>query len=175
MLFRYRLASERRTGWKRTQRELNYPKLPPGQYTLEVMARNAQGLWSAEPARLHFPGADAVVAEWWFRLASVIADAGASAGCCGRGARSRLEAERYRLENAVTERTRELSRGKAARDRGEELARNSRTAAEIETTADGGAAGQPVEERISGQHEPRNPHADERHPGHDRSGAGDAI
>ena len=34
----------------------------------------------------------------------------------------------------------------------------------------GGGSSQPLEERISGQHEPRNPHAHERNHGHDRAG-----
>ena len=51
VLFRYRLDGNRADWLETSQRELNYPKLPPGQYTLEVMARSAQGLWSAEPAQ----------------------------------------------------------------------------------------------------------------------------
>ena len=43
VLFRYRLAQSERNWAGDPQRELNYPKLPPGQYTLEVMARNAAG------------------------------------------------------------------------------------------------------------------------------------
>jgi len=54
VVFRYRLAQSDHTWVETQQRELNYPKLPPGQYTLEVIARNAQGIWSTEPARLHF-------------------------------------------------------------------------------------------------------------------------
>ena len=43
VLFRYRLGTDR--NWlDTTQRELNYPQLPPGQYTLEVMARGKY-LW----------------------------------------------------------------------------------------------------------------------------------
>ena len=34
----------------------------------------------------------------------------------------------------------------------------------------GGRGGQPGQERVPGQHEPRDPHADERHPRHDRAG-----
>ena len=36
----------------------------------------------------------------------------------------------------------------------------------------GGRGGQPGQERVPGQHEPRDPHADERHHRHDRAGPG---
>jgi signal transduction histidine kinase/ligand-binding sensor domain-containing protein/ActR/RegA family two-component response regulator len=107
VLFRYRLGSDR--NWlETTQRDLNYPQLDPGQYTLEVMARNARGEWSAEPARITFQVESPWWLQWWFRLATVIAVL-----LMGRlmwyRRTHRLQAERHRLENAVTERTRELS------------------------------------------------------------------
>jgi signal transduction histidine kinase/CheY-like chemotaxis protein/streptogramin lyase len=107
VLFRYHLTGT--GGWVETkQRELNYPKLPPGQYTLEVMARSAQGQWSAEAARLDFQILTPWWLTWWFRVASVLL-----ALLLGRlmwqRRTYRLEAERHRLEKAVTERTRELS------------------------------------------------------------------
>jgi signal transduction histidine kinase/ligand-binding sensor domain-containing protein/ActR/RegA family two-component response regulator len=108
VLFRYRLASVDRDWLETTQRELNYPQLPPGDYTLEVMARNAQGVWSAEPARLQFRILSPWWLTWWFRMAGAVAVL-----LMGRIAwqrrTHRLEAERYRLETAVKERTRELS------------------------------------------------------------------
>ncbi len=112
VLFRYRLDGSGTLDWlETTQRELNYPKLPPGQYTLEVMARSAQGLWSQEPARLSFQVLTPWWLTWWFRLATV-----AIALVLGRlmwtRRTHRLEAERYRLEMAVTVRTRELSKEK---------------------------------------------------------------
>ena len=39
----------------------------------------------------------------------------------------------------------------------------------------GSGGGQPGQERFPGQHEPRNPHAHERHHRHDRTGAGHAA
>jgi signal transduction histidine kinase/CheY-like chemotaxis protein/streptogramin lyase len=110
VLFRYRLGVTQ--DWlETTQRELNYPKLPPGQYTLEVIARSAQGLWSAEPAILTFQ----VLTPWWltpwFRLGSVGLTLLLGRLLWYRRTR-RMEAERYRLEKAVTVRTRELSQEK---------------------------------------------------------------
>jgi signal transduction histidine kinase/ligand-binding sensor domain-containing protein/CheY-like chemotaxis protein len=108
VLFRYRLDGVTRDWLETTQRELNYPKLPPGQYTLEVMARSAEGLWSAEPARLAFQVLTPFWLTWWFRLGSIVGTL-ALGSLMWRRRTHRLEAERYRLERAVTERTRELS------------------------------------------------------------------
>ena len=104
--FRYRLTSN--GVWLDTpQRELNFPALPPGPYALEVIARNAQGVWSAEPARLNFQILTPWWLTWWARIA-----AGLLALLFGRllwqRRTHRLESERQRLETAVTQRTREL-------------------------------------------------------------------
>ncbi len=111
VLFRYRLTGEAGDWLETTQRELNYPKLPPGPYALEVLARNAQGVWSTEPARVAFQ----VLSPWWqtawFRLGSVGLTVLFGRLLWYRRTR-RLEAERYRLEKAVTDRTRELSQEK---------------------------------------------------------------
>ncbi len=70
VVFRYRLSKSERDWVETPERELNYPKLPPGQYTLEVMARSSQGIWSAEPARLHVEIQTPWFLSWWFRLGS---------------------------------------------------------------------------------------------------------
>ena len=171
--FRYRLDGGGTADWlETTQRELNYPKLPPGQYTLEVMARSAQGLWSAEPARLSFQVLTPWWLTWWFRVGTVAVtlllgrllwarrtlSPGSGTVSPGKGGDG---ADAGTIE------------GKAAGGGGE----SSRRAAEPRNreAADGGAAGEPVEERISGQREPRNPYADERNPGHDGPGADDSL
>jgi signal transduction histidine kinase/ligand-binding sensor domain-containing protein len=112
VLFRYRIASVDPRWLETTERVLNYPKLTPGRFTLEVMARNAQGVWSAEPARLNFQIRTPWWLSTWFRVA-----------CFGVAVvmflvmwhrrTTRQEAERIRLEAAVAERTRELSREKS--------------------------------------------------------------
>jgi len=108
VVFRYRLAQSDHTWVETQQRELNYPKLPPGQYTLEVIARNAQGIWSTEPARLHFEIQTPWFLTWWFRIGSGLAVL-LFGHLLWRRRTHRLEAERQRLETAVAERTRELS------------------------------------------------------------------
>ncbi len=111
VLFRYRMLGMSRNWLETTQRELIYPSLPAGQFTLEVIARNAQGEWSAEPARINFTVLAPWWMTWWFRVG-----AGALALLMGhlmwRRRTHRLEAERNRLEVAVALRTRELSQEK---------------------------------------------------------------
>ena len=109
--FRYRLANVTPNWIETAERELNYPKLPYGQYVLEVEARNAQGLWSAEPARFSFTVATPWWLTWWFRVASGIAALGIGRLMWARRT-YRLEDERTRLEIAVAERTRQLSEEK---------------------------------------------------------------
>jgi signal transduction histidine kinase/ligand-binding sensor domain-containing protein/CheY-like chemotaxis protein len=110
---RYRYRLENVTGnWIETaERELNYPKLPPNRYVLEVEARNAQGLWSAEPARFKFGVLTPWWLTWWFRLGTVVAMLGIGRLLWARRT-YRLEDERTRLEVAVVERTRQLSQEK---------------------------------------------------------------
>ncbi len=104
VLFRYRLGGR----WiETTQRELTFPQLPSGQYTLEVMARNAQGDWSAEPARLTFQIQPPWWLSWWFRVGAVLFVLGLGQWMWQRRT-NRLQAERFRLETAVAERTRQL-------------------------------------------------------------------
>jgi signal transduction histidine kinase/ligand-binding sensor domain-containing protein/DNA-binding NarL/FixJ family response regulator len=106
LVFRYRLGKH---DWLETrQRELNYPTLSPGQYSLEVMASNAEGVWSSEPARLNFEVLTPWFMSWWFRIVSAMAVIVLGKLIWQRRT-YRLEAERQRLERAVTERTRELS------------------------------------------------------------------
>ena len=105
VLFRYRLDNG---SWLETpQRELNYPALLPGLYTLQVMARSAEGVWSAEPAQISVR----VLPPWfltpWFRLSGGLA-ALFLGWLLWRGRTRRLEAERNWLEGAVAVRTREL-------------------------------------------------------------------
>jgi signal transduction histidine kinase/ligand-binding sensor domain-containing protein/CheY-like chemotaxis protein len=111
--FRYRLMPLE-PEWKgeTNQRELNYPSLPPGEYTLEVQARNARNLWSDEPARLSFRIETPWFLTWWFRLLGVCISL-AFGWLLWRRRMRRLELDRERLEFAVGERTRELLLEKA--------------------------------------------------------------
>ncbi|HEV2200736.1 MAG TPA: two-component regulator propeller domain-containing protein [Bryobacteraceae bacterium] len=109
--FRYRLKNGTSNWIETAERELNYPKLPPGRYVLEVEARNAQGLWSAEPARFSFGVMTPWWLTWWFRVAAGMAALGIGRLLWARRT-YRLEDERMRLEVAVRERTHQLSQEK---------------------------------------------------------------
>ena len=108
VLFRYRLSAGGGAWLETAQHELNFPQLPPGRYALEVMARNAQGQWSPDPARLNFQVLPPWWLSWWFRLASVFVVLLLGRVMWARRT-WRLEVERQRLEAAVLARTRELS------------------------------------------------------------------
>jgi signal transduction histidine kinase/CheY-like chemotaxis protein/streptogramin lyase len=108
LLFRYRLAGMEE-GWRETaQTELNYPQLPPGEYTLEVMARNAQDMWSTDPARLQFLVATPWWQTWWFRVVAILVCLAMGHAIWLRRTR-RMADEKERLAKAVEERTVELS------------------------------------------------------------------
>ncbi|MEQ1947741.1 MAG: two-component regulator propeller domain-containing protein [Bryobacteraceae bacterium] len=111
VLYRYRLLNTTREWIETTEPELNYLKLPPGDYTLEVEARNAQGTWSATPARLQFEVLTPWWLAWWFRILGGILAIGLVRLLWTRRT-YRLEDERLRLEQAVVERTRQLSQEK---------------------------------------------------------------
>jgi len=111
VLFRYRLKNGA-TAWVETsERELNYPNLVPGDYTLEVEARNAKGLWSAEPARLNFQVLTPWWYSWWFRVAMALL-ALVFVRILWERRTYRLEDEKMRLEVAVAQRTQQLSEEK---------------------------------------------------------------
>lgn len=93
-------------------RELNIASLDPGVHKLQVMARNARGMWSVEPARTEFIIATPWYLAWWFRL-GCIAGVALLARLFWLHRTHRLRAERERLEKAVGERTHELSLEKA--------------------------------------------------------------
>ncbi len=112
VLYRYRMVPIDRDWVDTTNGELDYPTLPPGSYTLEVLARNGRGVWSEQPAKLSIE----INPPWWqtiwFRLAGIAAMLlAAKALAHGRARNTRLERER--LEAAVEDRTRELQMEKA--------------------------------------------------------------
>ncbi len=86
--------------------------LGPGDHTLEVMARDAQGRWSVKAAKIDFRVSTPWFLSWWFRLAGVMVMLIIGRYMWQRRT-YRLEAERHRLEQAVATRTHELSIEKA--------------------------------------------------------------
>jgi signal transduction histidine kinase/CheY-like chemotaxis protein/ligand-binding sensor domain-containing protein len=107
VLFRYRLAGGQ--DWLETrQRELNYPGLPAGRYTLEVLAQSAKGIWSTEPARLSFQVNPPWWLAWWFRLLVAVLSLTVPVFIWRRRTHL-METQQVLLEQRVTERTKELS------------------------------------------------------------------
>ena len=77
---------------------------------------------------------------------------------------------RDQIERTVELRTAELATANAVLMR--EVAERQQAEAELQQGQGGRRGGQPGQERVPGQHEPRDPHADERHHRHDRAGPG---
>ena len=105
--FRYRLLGVESEFVDTIHHEQRYVNLPPDDYTFEVQARSAQGLWSTQPARFSFT----ITPPWWYTWVFR-----SSCGCLAlllgwllwRHRVRRLMEERARLELAVRERTSEL-------------------------------------------------------------------
>lgn len=108
ILFRYRLTPASKTWRETSDRELQFPAMPSGKYRLEVEARDTRGRWSGTRASLDFE----VIAPWWQRwwfVTCVIAACAVFVGYILRRRNARQEAIRGALEEAVLERTKELS------------------------------------------------------------------
>lgn len=78
ILFRYRLD-----GWDEdwidagSLRQASYTALSPGNYVFRVLARNEDGVWSAEPRSLRLEILPAWWQSTWFRVAAILATMGA--------------------------------------------------------------------------------------------------
>ncbi len=111
-MFRYRLSPIDK-GWVESpENEARYAHLAPGNYTLEVLARNSAGLWSPEPATLSFT----IQRAWWQTLWFWLLVLGAIVLYVRTRWKSKLRRhlrEQQRLEVAIAQRTEELAREKA--------------------------------------------------------------
>jgi len=72
-LYRYKLKGID-TGWVYTQYTVvQYPKLPPGNYSFQVSARNSDGVWSKDYASISFIISPPIWNVWWVKfLMSVV-------------------------------------------------------------------------------------------------------
>jgi signal transduction histidine kinase/CheY-like chemotaxis protein len=117
VLLRYRLV-DLQSDWNETkQREAQYPGLPAGSYTLEVIARNSRGVWSNTPAQLRFRILPPWWQSWWFRGAAALLSA-LAIWQFWRFRIRHLVAVQHRLEAGVQERTRELMSEKLRAEEG---------------------------------------------------------
>jgi len=105
--FRYRLAGLEELWTETSSRELRYPSLPPGKFTLELTARAGAGDWSQAPTRLSFEVRPPWWRAWWFQFPAAVLLCGAVGFGAVRRMRGYHEAQE-RLEAAVAERTAEL-------------------------------------------------------------------
>ncbi|HEV2135937.1 MAG TPA: diguanylate cyclase [Terracidiphilus sp.] len=71
--FRYRLVPLFGE-WRQTQqRELEFPSLPPGDYRLEIQARDPCGTWSSNAAVFSFEVRTPWFRTWWFMALEILA------------------------------------------------------------------------------------------------------
>jgi len=108
VLFQYRLASADEA-WSEpsSRREAFYTNLPPGDYTLEVIARNDDGVWNRQPATLSFYHEPYFYQTLWFKLLCLAG----LVGLAYTGYRIRIrqmQARQEELERTVEERTHDL-------------------------------------------------------------------
>lgn len=66
--YEYRLKDIERKWQTTMQRSVRYTALPPGEYTFQVKARSAGGVWSRETAALRFSILAPFWLRWWFLL-----------------------------------------------------------------------------------------------------------
>jgi diguanylate cyclase (GGDEF)-like protein len=90
------------------QREVRYAALPAGSYRFVVRCQSAAGVWSAEPAAFSFVVLPPWWELWWVRVGAVVLVALSIVALVQRRVR-RIEADRRRLEAAVTERSAQLA------------------------------------------------------------------
>ena len=105
--FRYRLLDLQKDWIETTQRQVDYPGLEHGRYRFEVIARNAEGVWSTTPASFSFRILSPWWKTWWFDASGLLV-ALAAAWQLWRIRMRHLLEEQDRLEEAVEARTYEL-------------------------------------------------------------------
>lgn len=113
--FRHRLVGVDESWTVTKQRTATFIRLPAGRYRFEVAARDADGVWSSEPARLDLTLAPRLQETGLFRAMLVVL---AVAGLVGldRLLDRRRAAQRRALEALVRDRTEELERERDVAD-----------------------------------------------------------
>ena len=132
VLFRYRLPPLF-DDWRETsQRELQFPGLPPDDYRLEVQARDGSGPWSNQPATFAFEIRPPWWRTWWF-LGLLGLTPPVIVLLILRQRSLRQRQHQRALEEAVTTRTKELEQEKAHVEQEKARAEQERGRAEQET------------------------------------------
>ncbi|MEX2401677.1 MAG: two-component regulator propeller domain-containing protein, partial [Rhodothermales bacterium] len=109
-------------GWVEAggRRQAFYTNLSPGQYTFRVMARNADGVWSAQPASISFYLEPFFYQTWWFFGLMALALMFSGVGVYRLRVRQ-LKARQRELEQIVDERTRDLREEKEKVEQAKEV------------------------------------------------------
>jgi len=114
--FRYRMLGLGDAWMETDQRQVQYPKLPPGTYTFEAQAIDRQEPIQATSARFSF----LIVPPWWMRWWALLAGMSLLAACAVWLWRWRLGLvlqRQHALEKAIRERTAELAQAKERAER----------------------------------------------------------
>ncbi len=80
VIFRYRLVGATSNWTETTQRELQFANLAPGEYRLEVDARDRDGIWSGHSAEFAFGISTPWYLTWWFFALCLLGVLSAAAG-----------------------------------------------------------------------------------------------
>lgn len=100
------------------ERSASYVQLPPGNYSLQVIAANQDGRWNEKGATLALVVAAAWWQTWWFRGGAVLAFTGLVVWLARYWSHRRLKAHLHQLER---EHALEQERSRIARDLHDEL------------------------------------------------------
>ncbi|MBS1830791.1 MAG: response regulator [Acidobacteria bacterium] len=118
--FRYRFRGRSEEWTPTQQRELNFPNLPPGKYTLEIAAGGPRGVWSEHPAQVQFTILAPWYKRWYFQTAFVFLVVLAVAAVWLERVRRHV-AIRDQLQQAVAARTGELEDARKQAEQANEL------------------------------------------------------
>jgi signal transduction histidine kinase/ligand-binding sensor domain-containing protein/CheY-like chemotaxis protein len=110
--FRYRMIGLEEDWIQTAEHAVRYPALAPGDYRFQVLARSAEGVWSAAPAAVSFRILPPWWATWWSRTLGAMFLLLLLVSVWRWRMHRLLETQRL-LESAVDERTRELHLEKA--------------------------------------------------------------
>ncbi|HXR38092.1 MAG TPA: diguanylate cyclase [Terracidiphilus sp.] len=120
VVFRYRLGGATGSWTETAQREIQFANLAPGTYSLEIEAREGDGLWTDQSARFLFTVLTPWYSTWWFATLCLFVPISVAAGALRLRFLSAQRRERHLLK-LVEEKTTDLRRAN------EELSRLSFT------------------------------------------------
>jgi diguanylate cyclase (GGDEF)-like protein len=109
VVFRYRLEGAASSWTETSQRELQFAKLAPGAYLLEIEARESDGVWAGNSAQFPFRILTPWYSSWWFISLCILIPLSVVAGVMRLRFLNAQNRERE-LVRLVGEKTADLSR-----------------------------------------------------------------